>query len=89
MVLDHLTFDGDFSPFTFKVIIERYDFSAIVLPVKLVFMLMLSVPFYFLLLLAFLFPHLESTFNISFRDDLVVTNPFSFCLGNSLFLLLF
>ena len=33
-----------FSPFTFRVIIERYEFSAIVLPVEMVFLVMFSGP---------------------------------------------
>ena len=54
-----IAFIGAFSPFTFRVIIDRYKFSAIVLPVKLVFLVMSSVPLVFV---AFdlSFPHKES-----------------------------
>ena len=45
-----------FTPFAFRVIIERYEFCAIVLPVELEFLGMFSGPFSSLLLLVlFLF----------------------------------
>lgn len=39
---DTLFFIGAFSSFTFRVIIERYEFSAVMLPVELVFLGMFS-----------------------------------------------
>ena len=36
---------GAFSPLTFRVSTERYEFSAIVLAVELVFLMMFSGPF--------------------------------------------
>ena len=50
---------GAFRPCTFRMIIDRYEFSAIVLPVKLGFLVMFSVPFQSVLLWSF-FPK-EST----------------------------
>ena len=35
---------GAFNPFIFRVIVDRYEFSAFVLPVKLAFLVMFSVP---------------------------------------------
>ena len=35
-----MSFDWKFSPYTFRLLIERYEFHATVLPVKLVFLVM-------------------------------------------------
>ena len=43
---------GAFNPFTFRVTIERYEFSAIVLPVKSLLLHIVSVPFWSVLLWA-------------------------------------
>ena len=36
---------GAFGPFTFRVIIEKYQLSAVVLPAELVFLMIFSGPF--------------------------------------------
>ena len=76
---------GTFSPFTFRVVIERYEFSTIVLPVELVFLVMLSGSFLSLVFWSF-FSTQRVTIKISCRAHLVVINSFSFCLSGKLFI---
>ena len=56
----YMSLIGAISPFTFRVIIERYEFSAIVLPVELVFLVMFSDPSSFCCFWSFYFPHSKS-----------------------------
>ena len=68
---------GSLSPFTFRVTIERYEFSVIMIPIQS--------------LLLWIIPWASSFFyrvplNISCRAGLVVTYSFSFCLSWKLFI---
>ena len=72
------------SPLTFRVSIERYEFSAIVLPLRWLLLYIVSIPFSstsFRLSLCF-----EDPFNISCRASLVFANSFSFCVSWKLFI---
>ena len=66
------------------MIVERYEFSAIVLPVELVFVVMLSGPFWSLLLLVFFSSNQNIPLKVSCRAGLVVMNSFSFYLSGKL-----
>ena len=72
---------GAFSPFTFRVIIERYGFSVIVLSVGYMLVVM-SLVFCSLCC----FPLTESPLRINCRPSLVVMNSFSFCLSGKAFI---
>lgn len=78
---------GAFSPFAFRVIIERYEFSAIVLSVELV-LLSGDTIWSFLVFVAFgLFsPLKEFPLKISCRAGLMIMNPYSVCLSEKLYL---
>ena len=81
--------DWGFYPFTFRVTVERYEFSAIVLSVMSLFLYIVSVPFWSVLLCGSHFAY-RIPFNISCRAGLVLTNFLgSVCPGNSVSLLLF
>ena len=81
-----------FSSLIFRVSTERYEFSAIMLPVELEFLVVFSGPFQSLLLLVFfffLFCHFSPQrvpLKISFKTGLVVMNSFNFCLSGKLFI---
>ena len=74
-----------FSPFIFRVIIDRYVFSDVLLLVLSLYLEIFSVPFFSFLLLV-LPLHLKIPFNISCRAALVVMNSFTFCLSGKLFI---
>ena len=71
---------GAFSPFIFRVIIDRYIFSATYFVVSGDFLC----SFFFFVTSGVSF-QLRVHFNISCRAGLVVMNSFSFCLGNCVF----
>ena len=80
-----------FSSLIFRVSTERYEFSAIMLPVELEFLVVFSGPFQSLLLLVFffLFCHFSPQrvpLKISCKTGLVVMNSFNFCLSGKLFI---
>ena len=76
---------GAFRPFKFRVTIEIYGFSAIVLPVRSLFLYIFSVSFWSVWLSKSLFAY-RIPLNISCRAGLVVTYSFSFCLTWKLFI---
>ena len=71
-------FIGAFSPFTSRVIIDRYIFSAILLLV-LLFLEIFSDPFLSLFNFWCLFSPQRASFNISFKASLAIINFFRFC----------
>ena len=71
---------GGLSPFTFRVITDRYEFSAIVLLVKSLFLEISSVPFQSTGRVLLRVP-----FKVSCRACLAVTNSFTLCLPGKLF----
>ena len=68
---------GSFSPFTFRVTIERYEFSAIIIPIQSLFcgLFLLDSSFFY-----------RVPLNIPCRSGLLVTYSFIFCLSWKLFM---
>ena len=44
-----VSFDGTLSPFTFRVTIDRYEFTVLVIPIQSLFLWIISLGFLFLL----------------------------------------